>query len=61
MNRDLTNVSLVLRVRTDSAGRGELIGHAEVVDTGEVVAVHGTAELLALVCRVGFVGGAGGG
>lgn len=52
MRSRLSNVSLVLRLRTEPAEHGELVGHAEVVDTGEVVPVHGHDELLALVRRV---------
>jgi hypothetical protein len=58
MRTSPSNVSLVLRLRTEPASHGEIVGHAEVVDTGEVVPVHGHDDLLALVCRVGAAGGA---
>lgn len=45
-------ISLVLRVLADPARHGSLVGQAEVVATGEVVAVHGTDELLALLARL---------
>ena len=47
------DVSLVLRLRAAQATDGVLIGHAEVVETGEVVPVHGLADVVALVRRLG--------
>ena len=48
-----SNVSLVLRLLTEAADRGALVGHAEVVDTGEIVPVRDVADLVRLVRRVG--------
>lgn len=47
-----STVTLVLRLLAHPAETGELIGHAEVVDTGEVVAVRGVEDLIALVQRL---------
>jgi hypothetical protein len=47
-----SNVSLVVRLLTEAADRGELVGHAEVVHTGEVVSVRGAEDLAALVRRL---------
>ena len=39
-------------VLSRSAEDGEIVGHAEVIDTGEVVAVQDVDDLLALVRRL---------
>lgn len=52
MNTAGSNVSLVVRLLVDAAERGEVIGHAEVVDTGEVVSLRGAADLVQLVRRL---------
>jgi hypothetical protein len=51
-----SNVSLVVRLLTAAADRGELIGHAEVVDSGEVVLLRNADDLAALVRRIGREG-----
>ncbi len=57
MHTNIPIVSLVVRLKADQAEHGELVGHAEVVDTGEVVAVRGAADLAQLVSRVAVGGG----
>jgi hypothetical protein len=47
-----STVTLMLRLLARPAEDGEIVGHAEIVDTGEVVAVHDVGELLALVRRL---------
>lgn len=47
-----STVTLVLRLQARSAEAGELVGHAEVVDTGELVPVRGIDEIVALVRRL---------
>ncbi len=47
-----STVTLVLRLLARPAEEGELVGHAEVVDTGEMVALHDVDELVALVRRL---------
>jgi hypothetical protein len=42
----------MLRLLARPAEGGEIVGHAEIVDTGEVVAVHDVGELVALVRRL---------
>ena len=45
-------VTLLLRCLTRSGEAGQLVGHAEVVDTGEIVAIHDSTELIALILRL---------
>lgn len=47
-----STVTLMLRLLSRSAEDGEIVGHAEVIDTGELVAVHDIDDLLALVRRL---------
>lgn len=47
-----SHVSLVLRLVRTSAENGELVGSAEVVDTGESVVIHNASELQELAARV---------
>lgn len=47
-----STVTLMLRLLSRSAEDGEIVGHAEVIDTGEVVAVQDIDDLLALVRRL---------
>lgn len=47
-----STVTLMLRLLTRSAEDGDIVGHAEIVDTGEVVAVLDVNDLLALVRRL---------
>ncbi len=47
-----STVTLMLRLVTRSAEDGDIVGHAEIVDTGEVVAVLDVNDLLALVRRL---------
>lgn len=47
-----STVTMLLRVVADRAEDGQLVGHAEVVDTGEVVAVHGADDVVALARRL---------
>lgn len=47
-----STVTLMLRLLTRSAEEGDIVGHAEIVDTGEVVAVLDVNDLLALVRRL---------
>ncbi|MEQ1698828.1 MAG: hypothetical protein ABMA25_01910 [Ilumatobacteraceae bacterium] len=47
-----STVTVMLRLLSRAAEDGEIVGHAEVIDTGEVVAVHDVDELLALVRRL---------
>lgn len=42
----------MLRLLSRPAEDGDIVGHAEIVDTGEVVAVHDVDDLLALVRRL---------
>ena len=45
-------VSLVLRCLPAPAADGFLVGHAEVVDTGEVIAIRHLDDLVAVVQRL---------
>ena len=47
-----STVTLMLRLLSRSAEDGAIVGHAEIVDTGEVVAVQDVDDLLALVRRL---------
>lgn len=47
-----STVTLMLRLLSRSAEDGEIVGHAEVIDTGEVVAVQDIDDLVALVRRL---------
>lgn len=47
-----STVTLMLRLLSRPAEDGDIVGHAEIVDTGEVVAVHDVDDLLALVRRL---------
>ncbi len=47
-----SHLSLVLRLLRAPAGRGELVGQVEVVDTGESVVIHGVSDLQQLASRV---------
>lgn len=47
-----STVTLMLRLLSRSAEDGEIVGHAEVIDTGEVVAVQDVDDLVALVRRL---------
>lgn len=49
---DARPVSLVLSLLPAPAIAGTVVGRAEVVDTGEVIAVRGTDDLVALVSRL---------
>jgi hypothetical protein len=52
MSTSRSTVSLVVRLLTEPAEEGRLVGHAEVVDTGEVVRVRDAADLTRLVQEV---------
>jgi hypothetical protein len=45
-------ISVVLRVLSEPAAEGRLVGQAEVVSTGELVAVRAADELVDLVRRL---------
>jgi hypothetical protein len=45
-------LSLVLRLLVTEAARGAVVGHAEVVDTGEVVPIRRAADVAALAQRL---------
>jgi DNA-binding winged helix-turn-helix (wHTH) protein len=47
-----STVTLMLRLLSRSAESGEIVGHAEIVDTGEIVAVHDVDDLVTLVRRL---------
>ena len=47
-----STVTLMLRLLSRPAEDGAIVGHAEIVDTGEVVPVHDVDDLLALVRRL---------
>jgi hypothetical protein len=49
-----TTVTLLLRLLARSGEAGELVGHAEVVDTGEIVSIKGPDDLLQLVKRLSY-------
>ncbi len=55
----VSSVAVVLRLLTDPAGSGQLVGQAEVVDTGELVRIRETGDLVELVRRLGGAGGDG--
>jgi hypothetical protein len=48
----VTTFSVLLRVLADGAAEGRVVGQAEVVDTGELVALTGTGSLLELLRRL---------
>jgi hypothetical protein len=50
--RQRATIGLVLRVLAEQAEAGFLVGQVEVVDTGEIVDLHTSDELLALVRRL---------
>jgi hypothetical protein len=50
-------VSLVVRLFAEPAARGDLVGRAEVVSTGEVVAVRDAEDLARIVTRVNAMEG----
>ena len=56
MSTQLPIVSLVVRLRPEPAGHGELIGSAEIVETGEVVHVRHADDLARLVTRIAVAG-----
>lgn len=45
-------MTLMLRLLSRPAESGEIIGHAEIVDTGEIVAIHDVDDLVTLVRRL---------
>ena len=45
-------VTVLLRCLTRSGESGQLVGHAEIVDTGEIVAIRDAAELISLIRRL---------
>lgn len=47
-----STVTVMLRLLSCPAGSGEIVGHAEVVDTGETVPLHHVDDLVALVRRL---------
>jgi hypothetical protein len=47
-----STISLVLRVLSEPASHGRLVGHAEIVDTGEIVVLSEPGELVDLVRRL---------
>lgn len=47
-----STVTMLLRVLAEPAEDGRLVGHAEVVDTGELVPVHSTDDVVALARRL---------
>mgnify|MGYP001229230898 FL=1 len=47
-----STVTVMLRLLSRPAETGEIVGHAEVVDTGETVALHDVDDLVALVRRL---------
>ncbi|MEY2449893.1 MAG: hypothetical protein QOH79_3369 [Acidimicrobiaceae bacterium] len=47
-----STISLVLRVLSEPASEGRLVGQAEVVETGEIVSLTAPDELLHLVRRL---------
>jgi hypothetical protein len=47
-----TTVTLMLRLLARPAADGDIVGHAEVVDTGEVVPLHDVDDLRDLVQRL---------
>lgn len=47
-----STVTLMLRLLSRPAESGEIVGHAEIVDTGEIVAVHDVDDLVTLVRRL---------
>lgn len=49
---DSPSLSLVLRLRRDSALQGELVGQLEVVATGESVPLQREVELVGIVRRI---------
>jgi hypothetical protein len=50
-----STISIVLRVLSEPAGEGRLVGQAEVVETGEIVPLAAHDELLRLVRRLSGV------
>jgi hypothetical protein len=44
--------TVLLRVLTEPAEDGRVVGHAEVIDTGEVVTLHCIDDLVTLVQRL---------
>ena len=48
----MDTVSLLVRLVSDAAADGKLVGHAEVVATGEVVVLRSTDDLVALALRL---------
>jgi hypothetical protein len=48
-----TTIPLLLRLLADEAGNGEIVGQAEVIDTGEVVPLCELRDLLQLLVRLG--------
>ncbi len=51
-----SHLSLVLRLLRAPATNGELVGQAEVVDTGESVVIHSLSDLQQLASRVATSG-----
>lgn len=47
-----STVTLMLRLISRAAEDGEIVGHAEVIDTGELVHLHDVDELVELVRRL---------
>lgn len=45
-------LSLLLRLRSEEAAVGDVVGHVEVVETGEVVAVRNGRDLANLIKRL---------
>lgn len=47
-----TTITVLLRLRARSAEDGQMVGHAEVVDTGETVPVRSVEDLRVLLQRL---------
>ncbi len=45
-------LTVLLRLRAESARDGAVVGHVEVIETGEVVAVKNTGDLTSLIQRL---------
>lgn len=47
-----STVTVLLRCLARSGELGEVVGHAEVVDTGEIVAIRDAEDLVSLIRRL---------
>jgi hypothetical protein len=45
-------LTMLLRLRAESARDGAVVGHVEVIETGEVVAVKNAGDLSSLIQRL---------